>query len=102
MVSAPVQPIGAPFVPASADQPLDVGLHQQLQDALGHSTQKTPEIQKLHGAVRGRCRDSKQESPQSRAAWRTDGAQSPRRYVYSSIVASKARRVRIVFCPRRN
>jgi len=37
---APVQPIGGPFVPASADQPLDVGLHQQLQDALGHSTQK--------------------------------------------------------------
>jgi hypothetical protein len=27
-------------VPASADQPLDVGLHQQLQDALSHSTQK--------------------------------------------------------------
>ena len=27
-------------MPASADQPLDVGLHQQLQDALGHSTQK--------------------------------------------------------------
>lgn len=40
MVSAPVQSIGGPFVPASADQPLDVGLHQQLQDALGHSTQK--------------------------------------------------------------
>ena len=37
---APVQPISGPFVPASADQPLDVGLHQQLQDALGHSTQK--------------------------------------------------------------
>ena len=35
---APVQSIGGPFVPASADQPLDVGLHQQLQDALGHST----------------------------------------------------------------
>ena len=27
-------------MPASADQPLDVGLHQQLQDALGYSTQK--------------------------------------------------------------
>ena len=40
MVSAPVQSIDGPFVPASADQPLDVGLHQQLQDALGHSTQK--------------------------------------------------------------
>jgi hypothetical protein len=37
---APVQPSGDPFVPASADQPLDVGLHQQLQDALGYSTQK--------------------------------------------------------------
>jgi hypothetical protein len=37
---APVQPIGGPLVPASADQPLDVRLHQQLQDALGHSTQK--------------------------------------------------------------
>ena len=35
-----VQPIGGPFVPASADQPLDVGLHQQLQDALGHRAQK--------------------------------------------------------------
>jgi hypothetical protein len=40
MVSAPVQPIGRPFVSASADQPLDVGLHQQLQDALGHGTRK--------------------------------------------------------------
>ena len=40
MVSAPVQSIDGPFVPASADQPLDVGLHQQLQDAFGHSTQK--------------------------------------------------------------
>ena len=40
MVSAPVQPIGGPFVPGRADQPLDIGLHQQLQNALGHSTQK--------------------------------------------------------------
>jgi hypothetical protein len=30
MVSAPVQSIDGPFVPASADQPLDVGVHQQL------------------------------------------------------------------------
>ena len=40
MVSAPVQPIGGPFVPGRPDQPLDIGLHQQLQNALGHSTQK--------------------------------------------------------------
>ena len=40
MVSAPVQSIGGSFVPASAGQSLDVGLHQQLQDALGHSKQK--------------------------------------------------------------
>ena len=40
MVSAPVQSIGGPFVPTSANQPLDVRLHQQLQDALGHGTQK--------------------------------------------------------------
>jgi hypothetical protein len=40
VAAAPVQPIGGPFVPASANQPLDVGLHQQLQDALAHRTQK--------------------------------------------------------------
>ena len=40
MVSAPVQAIGVAFMPAGSDQPLDIGLHQQLQDALGHRTQK--------------------------------------------------------------
>ena len=42
-VALPVAPVGAlaaAFVAPAADQPLDVGFHQQLQHGLGHGSQK--------------------------------------------------------------
>ena len=91
MVSAPVQSIDGPFVPASADQPLDVGLHQQLQDALGHSTQKVTVaslLQKLiqwqsllgHRGFSGQC-EVEQLHPRPPAAVTTP-APLPDRHVF--------------------
>ena len=91
MVSAPVQSIDGPFVPASADQPLDVGLHQQLQDALGHSTQKVTVaslLQKLiqwqsllgHRGSSGQC-EVEQLHPRPPAAVTTP-APLPDRHVF--------------------
>jgi hypothetical protein len=89
MVSAPVQPIGGPFVPASADQPLDVGRHQQLQHALGYSTQKVTVaglLQKLiqwhsvlgHRGLAGQC-EVEQLHPRPPAAVTTPAPPPDRR-----------------------
>ena len=96
MVSAPVQPISGPFVPASADQPLDVGLHQQLQDALGHSTQKVTLaglLQKLiqwqsvlgHRGLSGQC-EVQQLHPRPPAAVTTP-TPLPDRHVFPPPIA---------------
>ena len=37
---AVVQPLGAAFVAAGADQPFDIGFHQDLQHRLGHGSQE--------------------------------------------------------------
>ena len=40
MVSAVIQPLGAAFMAASADQSLDIGFHQDLEYGLGHGSQE--------------------------------------------------------------
>ena len=86
---APVQSIGGPFVPTSANQPLDVRLHQQLQDALGHGTQKVTVaglLQKLiqwqsvigHRGLSGQC-EVEQLHPRPPAAVTTPAPPPDRR-----------------------
>jgi len=40
MVSAVIQPLGAALVPAGANQPFDIGFHQDLQHAFRHGAQE--------------------------------------------------------------
>ena len=51
MVSAIVEPIGGALVPAGADQPLDIGFHQDLQHGLRYGPQEiivAAILQQLH------------------------------------------------------